>query len=101
MKKEKSVLSLSSIQIRLGIPFLFFLLILVVSVIVTFHGIEIQNQDARTINLAGRQRMLLQQMSSLAFGFTLEVEQGSRYHNALLEIVSEFDRTLNVMRNGG
>lgn len=101
MKKEKSVLSLSSIQIRLGISFLFFLLILVVSVIVTFHGIEVQNQDARTINLAGRQRMLLQQMSSLAFGFTLEVEQGSRYHNALLEIVSEFDRTLNVMRNGG
>jgi nitrate/nitrite-specific signal transduction histidine kinase len=101
MKKEKPVLSLSSIQIRLGIPFLLFLLILVVSVIVTFYGIEIQSQDARTINLAGRQRMLLQQMSSLAFGYALETEQGSGYKTALLDTISEFDGTLNVMRNGG
>ena len=89
----------TSIQSRLGIIFLAFLSLLVISVLVTFMGLETQRQDARVINLAGRQRMLLQQMTSLAFGY--EQERTDRYTTALQVSVDSFDQTLSAMRNGG
>lgn len=90
---------LTSIQSRLGIIFLAFLSLLVISVVVTFIGLETQRQDARVINLAGRQRMLLQQMTSLALGY--EQEQADSYTTALQVSVDSFEQTLNTMRNGG
>ena len=89
----------TSIQSRLGIIFLAFLFLLVVSVVVTFIGLETQRQDARVINLAGRQRMLLQQMTSLALGY--EQERADSYTTALKVSVDSFEQTLNTMRNGG
>lgn len=90
---------LSSIQGRLGIIFLAFLSLVVISVFVTFIGLETQRQDARVINLAGRQRMLLQQMTSLALGY--EQARAESYTTALKVSVDSFEQTINTMRKGG
>ena len=89
----------SSIQSRLGVIFLAFLFLLVISVVVTYFGLETQKQDAREINLAGRQRMLLQQMSSLALGY--EQDRSDWYDSALREAIASFEQTLTVMQKGG
>ncbi|PIV26723.1 MAG: hypothetical protein COS37_04960, partial [Anaerolineae bacterium CG03_land_8_20_14_0_80_58_20] len=46
--------------------FVAFALLVLVSVSATIWGVETQRQDALVINLAGRQRMLTQQMARLA-----------------------------------
>jgi nitrate/nitrite-specific signal transduction histidine kinase len=51
--------NITSIQGRLGLLFIAFFLIVVVSVAATFWGIEAQKEDALLVNLAGRQRMLV------------------------------------------
>jgi two-component system nitrate/nitrite sensor histidine kinase NarX len=89
----------SSIQGRLGIIFLAFLVLLMISVVVTYISLETQKQDAREINLAGRQRMLLQQMSSLALGY--EQDRSDWYDSALREAIASFEQTLTVMQKGG
>lgn len=101
MQKKANFLHVSSIQTRLGITFLVFLILLVVSVVVTFIGIEIQTHDARIINLAGRQRMLLQQMTSLALGFSREHERLDWYVDTLNDAMATFEETLSVMQEGG
>lgn len=101
MQKKVKILPISSIQTRLGTTFLAFLILLVVSVVVTFIGIEIQIYDARIINLAGRQRMLLQQMTSLALGFSREHERADWYVNTLNDTMATFEETLSVMQDGG
>ncbi|GAB4403691.1 MAG: hypothetical protein OHK0052_26550 [Anaerolineales bacterium] len=58
---------LKSLQGRLTLLFLAFVLLVVVSVGAMLWGSEAQRQDALLINLAGRQRMLAQQMARLAF----------------------------------
>ncbi|GAB4461711.1 MAG: hypothetical protein Kow0070_19690 [Anaerolineales bacterium] len=61
-------------------------------------GSEAQRQDALVINLAGRQRMLAQQMARLAF----EVGVGEETANAALqETVQTFDQTLRALQDGG
>src|SRR3970040_2221163 len=56
----------ATIQGRMGLLFLAFFLLVSVSAGLTFWGIETQKTDALVINLAGRQRMLIQQMTRLA-----------------------------------
>jgi two-component system nitrate/nitrite sensor histidine kinase NarX len=92
-------IKLSSIQGRMGLLFLAFFLLVAVSVGVTFRGIETQKKDALVINLAGRQRMLIQQMTR----FSLEIEKGEdQTHNlALQEAIRTFDQTLLALRYGG
>lgn len=58
---------LKSLQARLTVLFTAFVLLVVVSVGAMMWGSEAQRQDALLINLAGRQRMLAQQMARLAF----------------------------------
>ncbi len=88
----------STIRGRLGAFFLAFTLLVMVSVTLTFWGIESQKQDARVINLAGRQRMLVQQMATLA----LELEQGrSATTIELSRAQTVFEQTLNALQNGG
>ena len=89
----------NSVQGRFGFLFLAFVLILLVSVGATFTGIESQKKDALVVNLAGRQRMLVQQMSRLA----LEIELGgdARFVTALQQSINTFDGTLTALRDGG
>lgn len=88
-----------SIQRRLGFIFLAFLCILVISVALTFIGLDRQKQDARVINLAGRQRMLIQQMSNLALN--TEFDEENENIPALLATANTFEETLRVLRDGG
>jgi two-component system nitrate/nitrite sensor histidine kinase NarX len=89
---------LKSIQGRLTLLFAAFALLVLVSVSATVWGLETQMQDALVINLAGRQRMLTQQMARLAF----EAGAGENTANAALQETEQaFDQTLRALMDGG
>jgi two-component system nitrate/nitrite sensor histidine kinase NarX len=93
------MVKLSSVQGRFVLLFSAFFLLVTVSAGLTFWSLETQRQDALIINLAGRQRMLVQQMTREA----LEIGMGETgLHGASLEEAGwVFDQTLMAMRNGG
>ncbi len=62
----------SGIEFKIGLLLLAFFLLVAISAGLTFWGIAQQQQDGLIINLAGRQRMFIQQMTRLA----LELERG-------------------------
>lgn len=95
----KQILRASSIQGRLGAIVFSILLLLIISVGLTFWGLENQDQDAHLINLAGRQRMLAQQMSGLMVGTDLAAETDDA--QALSQAVQTYDDTLSVLQFGG
>lgn len=89
----------SSLHGRLtGLFFSFFLLVSV-SATVTFWSLSTQSQDALLINLAGRQRMLIQQVTRLA----VQLEQGQEpAASALLyDARAMLEHTLSALRHGG
>lgn len=87
-----------SIQGRLTLLFILFALLVLVSVGATMRGVDAQRQDALVINLAGRQRMLAQQMARLAY----EAGVGADVTNAALdEAELIFDQTLRALLDGG
>jgi two-component system nitrate/nitrite sensor histidine kinase NarX len=91
--------SIASLQGRLAALFLAFALLVSISVAATFWALEAQKQDALIVNLAGRQRMLIQLMSRLA----LESERAladSRL-TELREAERTFEATLTALRDGG
>lgn len=92
-------MSFKSIQGRLSFLFLAFAVLVLVSVGVTFWGLNAQKVDGVVINLAGRQRMLVQQMTLLA----LKIEnQGLEGHlEKLVESQATFVSTLSALRDGG
>lgn len=59
-----------------------------------------QDQDALVINLAGRQRMLVQQMTSLALQIRSDPTQAG-YRQTLQEAKAIFDQTLSALIAGG
>lgn len=79
--------------------FLAFLGVLVISVAVTFFSLEAQQEDARIINLAGRQRMLLQQMAHLAENY--DGDENSDTSRDLLAAAGSFNQTLVALQGGG
>ena len=88
----------SSVQGRLGLIFLAFLLLLIISVSVTFSGLAAQNQDARIINLAGRQRMLSQRIAK----FYMLGQWGIRdpaIEKGIEQAKTEFVSALNELEN--
>jgi nitrate/nitrite-specific signal transduction histidine kinase len=86
------------LQDQLTILFTAFVLLVLVSVGVTYWGLQTQGQDALVINLAGRQRMLVQQMTRLA----LQLHDGDESVSATLkESEQTFSQTLSALRNGG
>jgi two-component system nitrate/nitrite sensor histidine kinase NarX len=89
----------TSIRGRLSLLFLAFVLLVTISVGITFWGINTQKTDALVINLAGRQRMLVQQMTRLAEGITRGSDQGDQ--QALLESAQIFEATLTALQYGG
>ena len=86
------------LQVQLTILFTAFVLLVVVSVGLTFWGLQAQRQDALVINLAGRQRMLAQQMTRLALQFQGGDDSAPA---ALQESRQTFQQTLSALQNGG
>lgn len=86
------------LQVQLAILITAFVLLVIVSVGVTYWGLQAQQQDALVINLSGRQRMLIQQMTRLAF----QVQDGDESAIAdLREAEQIFSQTLSALRDGG
>jgi two-component system nitrate/nitrite sensor histidine kinase NarX len=87
------------ISVKMGMIFTVFALLVLVSVGITFWGLNEQKVDAVVINLAGRQRMLVQQMTRLA----LEIQdQGlGDYVDLLQESQLTFGQTLVALKDGG
>ena len=92
-------MKINSIRGQLGLLFLAFALLVTISVALTFWGIEAQKQDAVVINLAGRQRMLAQQMARLSL--QMEIAGPNAHFTGLAEAASTFDLTLHALRIGG
>lgn len=90
---------LKSLQGRLTILFLAFVLLVLVSLGAMMWGLETQRQDALIINLAGRQRMLAQQMIWIAY----EMGEGENIANYPSLQVAEktFEQTLLALQDGG
>lgn len=87
-----------SVHTALGGLFAAFVALVTVSVGMTFWGLNDQRQDALVINLAGRQRMLVQQMTRLA----LEIVAGEPEHLGELQAsMDTFERTLRAFQEGG
>ncbi len=96
------------LQQKTVLLFLAFFVLVLVSVLVTFWTLNTQQQDALVINLAGRQRMLVQQM-------TKETLQLSRHLNenkpagdeldarraSLQKSTATFEQTLQALGAGG
>ena len=76
-----------------------FFVLVVVSAGVTFWGINLQKDDALLINLAGRQRMLVQQISRLALKSASEKDPADLA--ALQEARGIFEQTLQALQEGG
>ena len=95
---DKGFKVLKSLQGRLTLLFIAFVLLVLISVGAMMWGLETQRQDALVINLAGRQRMLAQQMARLAY------EAGAGEDSitpALWETEQTFDQTLRALLDGG
>lgn len=85
----------------MGLLFLAFFLLVSISVAATFWAIEAQKKDAVIINLAGRQRMLIQQMTNEALRIEKDGDGEQAHRVALHEAADTFDQTLQAFINGG
>lgn len=86
------------LQTQLILLFIAFASLVLVSVGVTYWGLQTQGQDALVINLAGRQRMLIQQMTRLSF----QLQDGDESASASLrESEQIFSQTLSALQHGG
>lgn len=86
------------LQTQLLLLFIAFASLVLVSVGVTYWGLQTQRQDALVINLAGRQRMLIQQMTRLSFQLQDGDESAS---TSLRESEQIFSQTLSALQHGG
>lgn len=87
-----------SLQSRLSALFITFVLLVLTSVGATFWGVKTQQKDALIINLAGRQRMLVQLMVRLVVG---ELDKEKSTIDLLINAENTFDQTLSALENGG
>src|SRR4030067_1541902 len=94
---------LSSILGRIRLLFIAFFLLVAVSVGATYWGLHSQASDALVINLAGRQRMLIQQMTLLAFRLGKQGDStGQNPQRAEIQLGGEtFTPTLHALQSGG
>ena len=90
---------ISNIRAKLGAVFLSFLLLVTASVVATFVSVRTQTADALVINLAGRQRMLTQEMTKAVLGTARG--QRAEYQAELAEAVDWFDGALAALLDGG
>jgi two-component system nitrate/nitrite sensor histidine kinase NarX len=90
---------LTSIRAKLGAVFIGFLLLGAGSVTATFVTVRAQAADACVINLAGRQRMLTQEMTKAVLGIARG--PAPEYQAELRQAAYLFDRTLTALLDGG
>ncbi|MGD2156055.1 MAG: type IV pili methyl-accepting chemotaxis transducer N-terminal domain-containing protein [Anaerolineales bacterium] len=92
-------MKIKSIQGRLILLFIFFVLLVTISAGATIWSLNAQRTDAVVINLAGRQRMLIQQMTRLV----QEIKSNDRtlLVTELSNSISKFDKTLAALKDGG
>ena len=76
--------------------FIAFVLLVLTSVGATFWGVKTQQKDALVINLAGRQRMLVQLMTRLAME-----HQDDATKETLTQAETTFEQTLSALEDGG
>jgi two-component system nitrate/nitrite sensor histidine kinase NarX len=88
-----SVMRNGSLQVQLNAIFLGFMLLVISAVGVTFWLVQTQQNDAAIINLAGRQRMLAQQIIRLTLTDPANPE--------LAETIARFEQTLSLLTVGG
>ncbi|HJW89036.1 MAG TPA: type IV pili methyl-accepting chemotaxis transducer N-terminal domain-containing protein [Anaerolineales bacterium] len=83
--------------------FIAFFLLVAVSVGATYWGLHSQASDALVINLAGRQRMLIQQMTLLAFRLGKQGDSTDQNpQRAEIQLAVEtFTQTLHALQSGG
>lgn len=89
-----------SLRDRMALLFLAFLSLVTISVFATSRVVSDQQKDALIINLAGRQRMLIQQITRAA----LQIEDGDGYELHVQEMhdaIDTFDQTLQALISGG
>jgi two-component system nitrate/nitrite sensor histidine kinase NarX len=98
---ERGRRMVTSLLGRMGLLFLAFFLLVSISVAATSWTIETQKKDALVINLAGRQRMLIQQMSKEALQIEKEGDEAPTSLMGLQEAARTFDQTLVALINGG
>jgi len=89
----------SSLRGRLTWLFVGFFVLVSVSAAVTFWSLAGQNEDALLLNLAGRQRMLVQQITRLALELEGAGETGTPV--VLDEARAMFAQTLQALQRGG
>lgn len=89
----------NSISTKLGLIFISFALLVLVSVAFTSWSLNAQQLDAVVINLAGRQRMLLQQITRLAL--EIETRNDPLLVGQLVDSQKTFEQTLYALRYGG
>jgi two-component system, NarL family, nitrate/nitrite sensor histidine kinase NarX len=83
----------------MGLLFVTFFLLVAISVGATLWGVEAQKTDALVVNLAGRQRMLIQQMTRLAKEIGPHPDES--HIVLLLDSVETFSVTQQALRYGG
>lgn len=80
-----------------------FLLISIVNSVTIYMVVSTQIENARAINLAGRQRMLTQKMSKEAYMFIIKAENGDdleRHRQKIRGTMGLFDSTLSGLLDG-
>jgi two-component system nitrate/nitrite sensor histidine kinase NarX len=90
---------LTSLRRRMSVLLLAFFLLVSISVAATSWMIDTQKNDALVINLAGRQRLLIKQMSHKVL--RIAKGEGADGISALREAARTFDRTLVALLHGG
>ncbi|MCZ7574540.1 MAG: HAMP domain-containing protein [Ardenticatenaceae bacterium] len=90
---------LRSLVSRFAFLFAGYLLLVVLSGLLMLHLTEAQRRDALTINLAGRQRVLVQTLVRGALVQAQEPTEANR--RSLAEALTAFDATLTALRFGG
>ena len=92
-------MDLRSLNARLALLFVLLFALVIATTVVTLWSLEDQRQDAMIINLAGRQRLLLQRMLHEASEFRLQkTDLGV---TALEDAIQTFDQTLTAFEQGG
>ncbi|MCC7360674.1 MAG: type IV pili methyl-accepting chemotaxis transducer N-terminal domain-containing protein [Anaerolineales bacterium] len=86
-----------SLRVQLGVIFVGFFFLVSGSVLAMFLAIRTQTSDALVINVAGRQRMLIQQMTKDVLGS----EESETHRWALPEAAGIFEASLEALMHGG
>lgn len=93
------MVKISSLKGQIRLLLMAFAALVTISVVITYWGLEAQKTDAMVINLAGRQRMLLQQMTRLALEVQHQPDADKKL--ALRESMIAFEQTLTALIDGG